>query len=126
MGFRMILDLESLDASVPSRRHFLSSEERKFVQSGTHDLCGLFAGQGCDNEFSDILAKPALSIEQTHFQGLCQCSAGKISIQKKTRAEPERARHMRECTRFPPTIRMERRRWTESKPLPVLSGYSIK
>ena len=71
MGFRMILDLESLDASVPSRRHFLSSEERKFVQSGTHDLCGLFAGQGCDNEFSDILAKPALSIEQAHFLKVC-------------------------------------------------------
>src|ERR1700732_1449182 len=40
-------------------------------QSGTHGLCGLFAGQACGNEFSDILAKPALSIEQTHFQKVC-------------------------------------------------------
>src|SRR5258708_6759943 len=35
-------------------------------------LCGLFASQQSrGNEFSDILAKPALSIEQTHFQKVC-------------------------------------------------------
>jgi hypothetical protein len=36
-------------------------------QSGTHDLRGLFADQRRGHEFSDILAAPALSIEQTHF-----------------------------------------------------------
>ena len=34
-------------------------------------LRGLFAGQRGGHEFSDILAKPALSVEQTHFQKVC-------------------------------------------------------
>ena len=34
-------------------------------------LRGLFAGQRRGHEFSDILAEPALSIEQTHFLKVC-------------------------------------------------------
>jgi len=40
-------------------------------QSGTDDLRGLFDGQRRGHEFSDILAEPALSIEQTHFLKVC-------------------------------------------------------
>jgi hypothetical protein len=53
------------------QQHSADSEEREFAQSGTDDLCGLFAGRACINEFSDILASPALSMKQTYFQKVC-------------------------------------------------------
>ena len=40
-------------------------------QSRFRGLPGLFDGQRRGHEFSDILAEPALSIEQTHFLKVC-------------------------------------------------------
>src|SRR5258708_15171982 len=56
----------------------------------------------------------------------CQCSAGKISIQKKTPEELERARRMQKCIPSTRMIHMESRDWRAAEPkrLPVFSGHA--
>jgi conjugative relaxase-like TrwC/TraI family protein len=63
--------------STPEEERWIARQERcskttkLFSVHQSDNLCGLFAGQRRGNEFSDVLAKTALSIEQTHFQKVC-------------------------------------------------------